>query len=399
MRFIHTADWHLGRLFHGVHLTDDQHHALMQLVELAGSERPDAILVAGDIYDRAIPPPEAVELLDEVLCRLVIDLKIPVVLIAGNHDSPQRLNFGARLLANRRLYVTGNLPRNCPSVTFEDAHGPVHVYPLPYAEPMVVRECLACDEVVDHDSAMRALVARIQAEHSGAGRKILMAHAFVAGGAECESERPLSVGGAGTVDASALAGFNYVALGHLHCPQRIGDDAIRYSGSLLKYSFDEAHHPKGVYLIEMDGAGVCDVKTVAITPRRDVRRIEGSMAQLLEGPKDGRSKDDYLEVMVTDDGPVLDAIGRLREVYPNVMLIRRPEKEGGAGGGDRPDIRGKGELELFQAFFRHVTENDLSEQQERAFAQVVERVRQAEREAAPAAIRELKPQPGDKVNA
>src|SRR4051794_40817170 len=210
MRFIHTADWHLGRLFHGVHLTNDQHHALMQLVELVKQERPDAVLVAGDIYDRAIPPPEAVELLDEVLCRLVIDLKIPVVLIAGNHDSPQRLNFGSRLLANRRLYVTGNLPAKCESVVFADEHGPVHVYAVPYCEPMLVRQCLECEDVVDHDSAMRALVARIGTTHPSGERKILMAHAFVAGGAECESERPLSVGGAGTVDAASLGGFDYV---------------------------------------------------------------------------------------------------------------------------------------------------------------------------------------------
>src|SRR3954469_1223090 len=243
MRFIHTADWHLGRLFHGVHLTNDQHHALMQLVDLVKQERPDAVLVAGDIYDRAIPPPEAVELLDEVLCKLVIDLKIPVVLIAGNHDSPQRLNFGSRLLANRRLYVPENLPRKCESVVFGDARGPVHVYALPYSEPMIVRQCLDCEDVVDHDSAMRALVAQIKAVHSNGDRKILMAHAFVAGGSECESERPLSVGGAGTVDAANFGGFNYVALGHLHCPQRIGGGEVRYSGSLLKYSFDEVHQP------------------------------------------------------------------------------------------------------------------------------------------------------------
>src|SRR4051794_1710381 len=163
MRFIHTADWHLGRLFHGVHLTEDQHHALMQFVEVVRAERPDAVLVSGDIYDRAIPPPEAVELLDEVLCRLVNDLKVPVVLIAGNHDSAQRLNFGSRLLSNRKLYVTGNLPKTCESVVFGDGDGPVHVYALPYAEPMVVRECLECDEVTDHDSAMRGLVGRIRA--------------------------------------------------------------------------------------------------------------------------------------------------------------------------------------------------------------------------------------------
>src|SRR5436190_19824312 len=146
MRFIHTADWHLGRLFHGVHLTDDQHHALMQVVELVKEERPDAVLVAGDIYDRAIPPPEAVELLDEVLSRLVIDLKIPVVLIAGNHDSPGRLHFGSRLLAGRRLYVTGTLPKTCTPLIFDDFHGPVHFYPLPYAEPATVRACLECDD-------------------------------------------------------------------------------------------------------------------------------------------------------------------------------------------------------------------------------------------------------------
>jgi DNA repair protein SbcD/Mre11 len=355
------------------------------------AERPDVLLVSGDIYDRAIPPPEAVELLDEVLCKLVIDLQIPVVLIAGNHDSAQRLNFGSRLLSNRKLYVTGNLPRTCESVTFGDRHGPVHVYALPYAEPTIVRECLGGEGIVDHDSAMRALVARI-AKHRPAGeRTILMAHAFVAGGAECESERPLSVGGAGTVDAGALAGFDYVALGHLHAPQKLGSGVrvqgsggsqIRYSGSLLKYSFDEAQQAKGIYLVEMDGAGACEVRQIKLTPRRDVRRIEGTMAELLKGSSNGKSTENYLEVTLLDDGPVLDAIGRLREVYPNVMMIRRPEKvDGAAAAGDRPDIRGKTALQLFGAFFKHVTQNDLLPEQEQALAAVVEETERRAREA------------------
>jgi exonuclease SbcD len=394
MRFIHTADWHLGRLFHGVHLTDDQHHALMQVVEVVREERPDAVLVAGDIYDRAIPPPEAVELLDEVLCRLVIDLKVPVVLIAGNHDSAQRLHFGSRLLKDRRLYVTGNLPAKWESVVFGDGDGPVHVYAVPYCEPMIVRQGLACEEVVDHDSAMRAIVGRIAGGHPSGERKILMGHAFVAGGAECESERPLSVGGAGTVDVGSLSGFDYVALGHLHCPQRVQgservqgsgvrvQEEIRYSGSLLKYSFDEVGQAKGVYVVDMDEGGACAVKAVPIVPRRDVRKVEGVMEELLRGPGDGKSAEDYLEVTITDDGPVLDAIGRLREVYPNVMLIRRPERVNGVGAGDRPDIRGKTALQLFGAFYRHVTAEDLSAEQERAFVAVAEEMERAEREVA-----------------
>jgi exonuclease SbcD len=247
---------------------------------------------------------------------------------------------------------------------------------------MVVRECVGCDDVVDHDTAMRALVARIHAHRPAGERAILIAHAFVAGGAECESERPLSVGGAGTVDASSLDGFDYVALGHLHCPQRIGKGEVRYSGSLLKYSFDEAHQPKGVYLVEMDARGACKVDTIRLTPRRDVRRIEGEMADLLKGPIDGRSPDDYLEVTLTDDGPVLDAIGRLREVYPNVMSIRRPERVGAGQAGDRPDIRGKTALQLFGAFYQHVAAAELSPEQEAAFAAVVEETDRRTREVA-----------------
>jgi exonuclease SbcD len=228
---------------------------------------------------------------------------------------------------------------------------------------------------------MGRLVERIRAHRPAGARAILMAHAFVAGGAECESERPLSVGGAGTVDATTLGGFNYVALGHLHAPQRMGGDGIRYSGSLLKYSFDEAHQAKGIYLIEMDAAGACDVRQIKLTPRRDVRRIEGAMAELLKGPRDGKSADDYLEVTLLDDGPVLDAIGRLREVYPNVMMIRRPDKASGTASGDRPDIRGKNALELFGAFYKHVTQNELQPEQAAAFAAVVEETERRAREA------------------
>ncbi|HSI34210.1 MAG TPA: exonuclease SbcCD subunit D, partial [Tepidisphaeraceae bacterium] len=360
MRFIHTADWHLGRLFHGVHLTEDQRYALLQLVDLVRETKPDAVLVAGDIYDRAIPPPEAVDLLDEVLCKIVLEAKVPVVLIAGNHDSPHRLNFGSRLLKDNRLYVTGQMTAAIRPVTFADAFGEVRVYPVPYAEPATVREALGdgAGPCVCHDSAMREVCGRIRAGHEG-GRSIMVGHAFVMGGAECESERPLSVGGAGTVAAGHFAGFDYVALGHLHAPQTIWNGErreasndgstptpvesdrgaslvsrsiatqVRYSGSLLKYSFDEADQAKGVYVVEMDGDGRCAVESIHLTPKRDVRRVSGTMADLLAGDGDGKSRDDYVEVTILDDGPVIDPVGRLRQVYPNVMQIKRPERAGG----------------------------------------------------------------------
>lgn len=379
MRFLHTADWHLGRLFHGASLVNDQAHVLDQLVEIARDTKPDVILVAGDIYDRAVPPPEAVELLDEVLSRLVIDLKLPVVLIAGNHDSPQRLHFGSRLLAERRLYVTGHLPPRCEPLVLRDAHGAVSFYAVPYAEPSTVRQCLECPEVTDHNAAMSAILARVREKHETSSRSVVIAHAFVAGGSECESERPLSVGGAGTVDAGAFSGFHYAALGHLHCPQTLGGGTVRYCGSLMSYSFDESGQTKGVYVVDMDGAGGISCETVSLRPRRAVRRISGLLADLLSA--EDPAKDDYLEVLLTDAGPVLDAMGRLREVYPNVLHIRRPEHEPGAAeASDRPNVRAMDDAQLFKAFYAHVTGADLSVEQENAFASIVDEMRRRERE-------------------
>jgi exonuclease SbcD len=382
LRFIHTADWHLGRLFHGGHLTDDQAHVLEQLVDLCRDTKPDALFVAGDVYDRAVPPPEAVGLLDDVLSRLVLDLEVPVVMIAGNHDSPGRLHFGARLLAGRRLYVSGQFVGRCEPIIFHDAHGPVHVYALPYAEPSTVRCTLASDAVVDHDSAMRATVKGIRDTHPAGVRSILVAHAFVAGASGCESERPLSVGGAGTVDAGCFAGFDYVALGHLHRPQIISADgvgAVRYAGSLLKYSFDEADQTKSVTVVEMDAAGACRCEAIAFSPRREVRRISGLLAELLIPLADGNGHDDYLEVTLLDDGPVLDAVGRLRELYPNVSELKRIERKLDDVAAARLDHRRATDLELFRAFFRHVTAQDLAQPQELAFAGVVEEMRAKER--------------------
>lgn len=381
MRFIHTADWHLGRLFHGVSLMDDQAYLLDQLVDLARDARPDVILVAGDVYDRAVPPPEAVRVLDDVLSRLVLDLKVPVVIIAGNHDSPGRLNFASRLLAGQRLYVTGHLPPRCDPLVLKDDHGPVHFYPIPYAEPSTVRQCLERPEVTDHSAAICAVLDGVREAHPLGARSVVIAHAFVAGGRECESERPLSVGGAGTVDASCFAGFHYTALGHLHCPQVLSGGAIRYCGSLMKYSFDESGQTKGVFLVEMDAAGACACEAVPLRPRREVRRVSGLMVDLLQPPPDGESKDDYLEVMILDPGPVLDAMGRLREVYPNVLHIRRPELEsGGAKASDRPNVRTMDDGQLFKAFYAHVTNGELPAEQEAAFEQVVEELRRRERE-------------------
>lgn len=402
MRFLHTADWHLGRAFHGARLVEDQAHILRAFIELAESEKPDAVVIAGDVYDRALPAPEAVELLDDTLSELVLRLGIPVILIAGNHDSPVRLDFAAGLLGRQRLHVAGSYAPDARGVTLADAHGEVVFYPLPYAEPAAVRQALernaqkrdedaeqedlfAAEERIDnHPKAVGAAVARIRERHPAGRRSVLVGHAFVMGGANCpDSERPLSIGGAECVDPSVFSGFDYVALGHLHQPQSLGDGegpAIHYAGSLLKYSFSECTQKKSVNLVEMDAAGRCRIEKIPLPARRDVRRLEGELEQLMTHEA---ASDDYLWVTLTDRAALHDPIGRLRLRFPNVMQITQP---GAADGTANPEAAPLENVEepidaLFTRFFESVAGEAPTSEELAAFRDVAGAMQTRMREA------------------
>jgi DNA repair protein SbcD/Mre11 len=378
MRLLHTADWHLGRSLHGAPLLEDQAHVLDEFVRLAAEVRPDLVVIAGDVFDRAVPPPDAVELLDEVLCRLVLDLKLPTALIAGNHDSPIRLAFGARLLEQSRLAVAGEAkPRTV--FTLDDAWGPVAVCAVPYAEPAVVRQALLC-EAADHAAALAAQVAGLPARAAGT-RAVLVAHVFVQGGDECESERPLSVGGAGCVPLSAFDGFAYVALGHLHRPQAFDGGRVRYAGSLFPYSFAEAGQAKSASLVEIGRDGTVAVETVPLGARRRVREVRGRFADLLRAER----SDDYVCAVLEDTDALLDPFGRLREVFPRLLDVKRPFYA--PGGGPRRDgdcvLPTERDLpELFADFFGQVTGSPMSEAEREALDELVDAWQRAGREAA-----------------
>ena len=394
MRLIHTADWHLGRLFHNQHLTDDQGYVLDQLVDLAAEVRPAAVIVAGDLYDRAVPPTEAVDLLDHVLTELVDRLGIPVIAIAGNHDSAARVGFAASLLGSRGLHAVGKLSQAGSPIVLRDEHGPVRVSALPFADPAEARAAFGDPDIHDQQAVSAAGVARALAAGEAHERRVLVAHAFVAGGLESESERPLSVGGAQQVSAGTFAGFDYVALGHLHRPQVCGADAVRYAGSLLKYSFAEHAHDKSVCVVDIGprgsaageaghaGRAAVGVETVALSPRRDVRRVEGTLAELLErGPSDPH-RDDYVLASLLDRGALLDPIGQLRAVYPNALSIERPLYEAvGSGELRRPRPGSVGDLELFGTFFRYATGDDLSAAEQAELAAVIDTLEHRRREA------------------
>lgn len=374
MRFLHTSDWHLGRSFLGASLLEDQAVVLDNLVAAAVEAKVDAILLAGDVYDRSSPPADAVELLDDTLTRLLIEARIPVVMIAGNHDSGERLGFGSRLLGARGLHVAGTAPL---VVALGDQHGPVQFVALPFAEPAEVAERIAQGPLADHEASMRAEITAATSTLAPARRRIAVAHAFVAGGSTSESERPLVMGNAALVPAACFDGFAYTALGHLHRPQCIGREDVRYSGSLLKYSFDEARHRKSVSIVDMDASGACTIEEVVLGVKRDVRVIEGTLDELRRAGADDIARDDYVLAKLTDRGAVLDAIGKLRALYPNCLRVQHEAfftaREGDAA--ERADLRRHSEVELFDAFFRDVTGGAPSDDEARAFADALGAVR------------------------
>lgn len=374
MRILHTSDWHLGRIFYGVHLTDDQAYILDKLMLLIKDTKPHVILIAGDIFDRSVPPVEAVNLLDEVLSKIVLDFKIPIIMIAGNHDSPERVNFGSKLLGLSRLNIYGRFTGDIKPIVLEDEFGKVNFYPLPYVEPAVARDRYNDDNIHTHDDCMKKVVDIIKSNMDKKTRNVLVTHTFAAGCEISESERPLSVGGSSVVDSSYFSGFDYTALGHLHRPQKVGCDSVRYSGSLMKYAFSEAEQKKQIPLVDMDGQGNVHIEYYDLAPKRDVRCIEGMLNDILKGPKDNENSDDYIMVTLKDEGAILDAMGKIRQVYPNTLHIERPMFSISSKlCGPDSDFKKLGIKELFSSFFKQVTDSEISTEQAAAFDEILSR--------------------------
>src|SRR5690554_3420115 len=278
VKLLHTSDWHLGRYFHQQSLLSDQAHVLEQIIQIATAEAVDAVIIAGDIYDRSLPPAEAVRLLDETLHRLISDHDIPVIMISGNHDGPDRLGFAARQLRESGLTIVSSFDAMREPVVLADEHGKVAVWCMPYNDPAHVADFFK-ETIKDYQTAHERLVQDIEEQQQALGlqdaRQVLVSHCYLAGATESESERPLSIGGADRVDAAAFRTFDYVALGHLHQPQYKGEEWIRYSGSILKYSFSEHQQKKSVSLVTLDQQGFAGVTLVPLNALRDVRILTG----------------------------------------------------------------------------------------------------------------------------
>lgn len=366
MKFFHTADWHLGKLVQGVYMTNDQRYILDQFIQAVEDEQPDAVIISGDLYDRAVPPTEAVHLLDETLGKIVLQLKIPVLAIAGNHDSPSRLDFGSKILRENGLHIIGNLSSSIKPVVLHDAYGEVHVYLIPYCDPSIVRNVFGEKEIRNHNDAMQTIIKHIEAKMDPNARHMFVGHAFVTPYGEkeentSESERPLAIGGSEYVEAELFQRFHYTALGHLHQAHYVKDPKIRYAGSPLKYSISEENHRKGFFIVEMDGEGNVEIEKQLLIPKRDMRTVVGSLSELLQQP----INEDYVFIKLTDETPVLSPMEKVRSVYPNAMHVERksffikPE----ASDQEKPMERTKmSDLELFTAFYKEVKGHEPEEE-------------------------------------
>ena len=371
MKFIHTSDWHIGRQFHNVSLLDEQLHVLKQLKNYAQQHKADAIIVAGDIYDRSVPPADAVDALDNYLDEIATELNIPIIMISGNHDSAKRLRFGSRQMQQSGLHIRSKLTDATTPVILETPTGPVHFYGIPFHDPVEVREAFDCD-VKTYDEAHTHIVDLIKAAQTTGVPSVVISHCFIDGAETSDSERPLSIGGADLVSHQPLKSFDYVALGHLHAPQSKGAKHIRYSGSLLKYSFSECKQKKGITLVEFNKKGFVSAQHIDLKPKRDVRILEGKLADLLDEGKDDSHNDDYIFARLTDKQDILDPMGQLRRIYPNILQLERTQFVLASGSRLVVDIsRKRSEEQVFKDFFEQVIGQDLSENQNALLLDVI----------------------------
>lgn len=374
MKFLHLADLHLGKRVNGFSMLEDQAHILRQILAILDDEQPDGVLIAGDVYDKSVPSVEAVGLLDGFLTELRAR-GVPVLLISGNHDSPERLAFGGRVMDSCGIHISPVYDGALAPVTLQDAFGPVHVWLLPFVKPAHVRRWFPDADIESYTDAMAEAVAHMDIDT--AARNVLVTHQFVTGGARSGSEE-LSVGGTDNVDSGVFAPFDYVALGHLHGAQHIGRETIRYAGSPLKYSFSEARQHKSVTVVTLGEKGDVQVRTVALTPLRELREIRGSYDELTARSfyEHTTYRSDYLHLILTDEQDVFDAMSRLRTIYPYLMTLDYDNARTRAAGGMSvpAEAERRTPLELFEALYQRQNHRPMSEVQREYIAQLMEQI-------------------------
>ncbi len=363
MRMLHTSDWHLGRSLHRADLRAAQAAFLDHLVATVRAERVDVVLVAGDVYDRAVPPVDAVQLCEDALLRLH-DTGARIVLISGNHDSARRLGFGSALLDKAGVHLRTQVSELARPVLLTDAHGPVAVYGAPYAEPGVLG-----DEI---------LAIQADADARGVRRRVVLAHGWVTGGAASDSERDITVGGVGQVPAATFAGFSYAALGHLHGQQTLAPH-LRYSGSPLPYSFSEANHHKGSWLVELDSAGVARAERVPAPQYRRLSVLRGRLADLLGAPRYAEFEDDFVSVTLTDPSRPAGPMDALRTRFPHILVLAfEPEGAVPDAGCYRARVAGRDDRAVAAEFVQHVRNAPATDGERRLLTDAFEAVRAPE---------------------
>ena len=374
MKFLHLADLHLGKRVNGFSMLEDQAHILRQILAILDDEQPDGVLIAGDVYDKSVPSVEAVGLLDGFLTELRAR-GVPVLLISGNHDSSERLAFGGRVMDSCGIHISPVYDGALAPVTLQDAFGPVHVWLLPFVKPAHVRRWFPDADIESYTDAVAEAVAHMDIDT--AARNVLVTHQFVTGGARSGSEE-LSVGGTDNIDSGVFAPFDYVALGHLHGAQHIGRETIRYAGSPLKYSFSEARQHKSVTVVTLGEKGDVQVRTVALTPLRELREIRGSYDELTARSfyEHTTYRSDYLHLILTDEQDVFDAMSRLRTIYPYLMTLDYDNARTRAAGGMSvpAETERRTPLELFEALYQRQNHRPMSEVQRAYIAQLMEQI-------------------------
>ncbi|QTJ45202.1 exonuclease SbcCD subunit D [Dolosigranulum pigrum] len=379
MRFLHTADWHIGKIVHEQSMLADQAYILEQLIEQVEEYEVDAVLMAGDLYDRSLPPKEAVSLVNQTLSRLINELEVPVFIIAGNHDSNERIEYLSGVAEAKQLYMEGTLKAHTRKVSLKEAD----IYMMPYADHVLIRQALDQPEIRTIEEAVAAQVEQITSsdEFDRSRINMVMFHGYVISGSrtsleESDSERPLSIGTAEWIDQSIFDAFDYVALGHLHKGQKVGSNRIRYSGSPLKYSKSEAAHQKKSFIIDIDRDSL-EVTPVPLIPKRDMRIVRGAFDDLMQQDW----SDDYIFIELTDDMFIQDAMSRLRGQFPQILgleYVNLRADQSTYQTARSQDLKRQSIESLFSDFFEQYTEHTLDEPRREVVREIVRLVEQEE---------------------